>query len=204
MLENNVNKLVLYIHGKGGSPDEAEHYKALFPQYDVIGLDYHAQTPWEAKQEFPVLFHSACKGYHSVILIANSIGAFFAMNALQGENIERAFFISPIVNMENLICNMMLWANVTEIELQERKEIKTAFGETLSWDYLCYVRENPIVWNVTTEILYGAKDNLTAYDVVSDFALKHDISLTVMENGEHWFHTEEQMRFLDDWIRKFS
>ena len=25
--------------------------------------------------------------------------------------------------------------------------------------------------------------------------------LTVTESGEHWFHTEEQMRFLDDWIR---
>jgi hypothetical protein len=22
-----------------------------------------------------------------------------------------------------------------------------------------------------------------------------------MESGEHWFHTEAQMRFLDDWIR---
>lgn len=27
-------------------------------------------------------------------------------------------------------------------------------------------------------------------------------SLTVMENGEHWFHTEEQMRFLDNWIQR--
>ena len=26
--------------------------------------------------------------------------------------------------------------------------------------------------------------------------------LTVMEDGEHWFHTGEQMRFLDDWIRR--
>lgn len=27
-------------------------------------------------------------------------------------------------------------------------------------------------------------------------------SLTVLDGGEHWFHTPEQMRFLDDWIRK--
>ena len=26
--------------------------------------------------------------------------------------------------------------------------------------------------------------------------------LTDMAGGEHWFHTEEQMQFLDDWIRK--
>ena len=26
--------------------------------------------------------------------------------------------------------------------------------------------------------------------------------LTVMPGGEHWFHTEEQMRFLDEWIER--
>lgn len=34
------------------------------------------------------------------------------------------------------------------------------------------------------------------------FAKKHNAALTVMERGEHWFHTAEQMRFLDEWIRK--
>ncbi len=41
---------------------------------------------------------------------------------------------------------------------------------------------------------------MTSYDTVSSFSLEHDISLTVMEDGEHWFHTKEQMRFLDDWL----
>jgi hypothetical protein len=35
---------------------------------------------------------------------------------------------------------------------------------------------------------------------MKDFAEKHHAGLTVMENGEHWFHTEEQMAFLDKWI----
>ena len=26
--------------------------------------------------------------------------------------------------------------------------------------------------------------------------------VAVMENGEHWFHTEEQMKFLDEWISR--
>ena len=25
--------------------------------------------------------------------------------------------------------------------------------------------------------------------------------LTIMDGGEHWFHTERQTRFLDEWIR---
>jgi len=30
----------------------------------------------------------------------------------------------------------------------------------------------------------------------------HGAELTVMEDGEHWFHTGGQMRFLDEWIRQ--
>ncbi|MBB5226648.1 alpha/beta hydrolase [Treponema ruminis] len=77
--------------------------------------------------------------------------------------------------------------------------IPTSFGEDLSWDYLCYVREHPLSWNVPTKILYGSNDNLTSFESMSNFAKKHNARLTVMENGEHWFHTEEQMKFLDEW-----
>ena len=40
----------------------------------------------------------------------------------------------------------------------------------------------------------------TPWDAKKEFANKADASLTVMEGGEHWFHTEEQMDFLDRWI----
>lgn len=198
-----MRKAVLYIHGKGGSAGEAGHYVPLFPGCDVIGLDYTAQTPWEAKEEFPKLFHGLCGGYGGVTVIANSIGAFFAMSALWDQRIERAFFILPIVNMEKLIADMMLWANVTEEELRERRQIETAFGETLSWDYLCYVRKNPILWTIPTHILYGDQDNLTSLETVSAFAKQTGAALTVMKNGEHWFHTQEQMAFLDSWLKRY-
>lgn len=195
-----MKKLVLYIHGKGGSAAEAEHYKPLFPNCDVVGLEYTSQFPWEALNEFPTLFDELCPGYDSVDLIANSIGAFFAMHALSGKQIEKAHFISPVVDMEKLIMDMMGWANVTEDELHNKQTIPTNFGETLSWEYLCYVRANPIQWEVPTRILYGEKDNLTSYRTISAFADQTHASLTVIKNGEHWFHNKEQMDFLDAWI----
>lgn len=137
-----------------------------------------------------------------LILIAGSIGAFFSMSVLDETLVDRAYFISPVVDMENLIGNMMRWANVTEQELAEKKEIATDFGETLSWRYLCYVRAHPISWNVPTQILYGEHDNLTSMETVSAFAKRHHAKLTVMPGGEHWFHTEEQMQFLDHWLKK--
>ena len=199
-----MKKAVIYIHGKGGDAGEAAHYIPLFSDCDVIGLNYAAQFPWEAKEEFPLLFDSICQNYKSVEIIANSIGSFFAMNSLSEKKIERAYFISPIVNMERLIGDMMQWANVTEEELQTKKEIETSFGETLSWEYLSYVRKNPVTWAISTYILYGEKDHLSSYETISEFAKQNNATLTVMRNGEDWFHTKGEMQFLDDWIRQVA
>ncbi|MGN1234870.1 MAG: alpha/beta hydrolase [Christensenellaceae bacterium] len=196
-----MRQIVIYVHGKGGTAEEANHYQPLFAESDVIGFDYKSQNPWEAGSEFSDFYDLHSKGYDSVILIANSIGAFFSMNALAEKKISKALFISPIVNMERLITDMMIWSNVTEDELCSKKEISTDFGETLSWEYLRYVREHPIKWNVPTCILYGANDNLTSIETVSEFAEQTRAILTVMNDGEHWFHTDEQMEFLDNWIK---
>ena len=113
-------KVLVYIHGKGGNAKEAEHYKGLFPDSEVIGFDYHSQTPWEAMREFSVYFDRLKSEFDSIAIIANSIGAFFAMNALNDIKLEKAFFISPIVDMEKLITDMMQWAGVDEQELMEK------------------------------------------------------------------------------------
>ena len=196
--------MVLYIHGKDGSAEEAEHYVPLFPGEEVLGFDYRAETPWEAKEEFPAFVSSLCGIHGPVTLIANSVGAFFAMCAGLGAWTKRAFFVSPVADMEKLITGMMTWAGVTEEELRKKRTIPTDFGETLSWEYLTWIREHPVRWKAPTEILYGEKDALIPYDTVSAFAARIGAGLTVMEGGEHWFHTEEQMRFLDEWIREKS
>lgn len=169
---------VLYIHGKDGSATECEHYKPLFPNCEVMGLDYQTFTPWETGKEIRIAVEELKTKYENIILIANSIGAYFSMNAGINGVIQKAYFISPVVDLEKLN------------------------GYELSPEYLHYVRSHPIVWDVPTQILYGSNDNLTSFETMKDFAEKHHAGLTVMENGEHWFHTDEQMRFLDDWIRK--
>ena len=197
-----MEKVLLYIHGKDGSADEANRYKDIFADYDVIGLDYKGTTPWYVKDEFIKAYQELSKRYKSISILANSIGAYFAMNALSGAKIDRAFFVSPIVDMEKLILQMMDWSDITEKELEERKEIATYYGETLSWKYLCYARKHRIEWNVPTDVLYGENDNLTSLETISLFVRSHKATLSVMKNGEHWFHTKEQMNFLDNWLKQ--
>lgn len=193
---------VLYIHGMGGSVGESEHYKPLFPGSAVLGLDYKTFTPWETGEEIRAEVNRLKKEYDRVTLIANSVGAYFSICAGIDGLIRKAYFISPVVDMERLICDMMLRAGVTEDELKAKGAIRTSAGEVLSWEYLCRVRGIPVRWNAPTDILYGSLDGLIPRETVAAFAEKSGASLTVMEGGEHWFHTREQMRFLDAWIRR--
>ena len=194
--------VVLYVHGKGGSAAEAEHYRPLFPEADVVGFDYHSENPWSAKAEFSEKIAALRANFDEIFLIAVSIGAYFSMSVDISDSIRRAWLISPIVDMERLILSMLFWAGETENALQARKIIPTTFGEDLSWEYLQYVRSHPIQWRAPTEILYGSADSLQSIETIRAFARRFRAGVTVMEGGEHWFHTAEQMKFLDDWIRR--
>ncbi|MBQ9348465.1 MAG: alpha/beta hydrolase [Oscillibacter sp.] len=197
-----MGKAVLYLHGKGGNAREADRYRDLCPGYEVFGLDYHGDTPWDTAAEIAGACAALARTHSGVVLIANSIGAYFAMHALQGENLARALFISPVVDMEKLILRMLAWSHRLEADLERQREIENGYGETLSWTYLQYVRAHPVSWTVPTHILYGENDNLTDLDTIRTFADRCGADLEVMPGGEHWFHTEEQMAFHDGWVRR--
>ena len=99
--------VILYIHGKGGSAAESEHFKPLFPDCEVIGMDYQTFSPWDTGKEIRIAVEELKRKYENVILIASSIGAFFSMNEDIDDMIQKASFISPIVDMEKLITDMM-------------------------------------------------------------------------------------------------
>lgn len=215
LIGEKADKAYLFVHGKMGQKEEALDFaKCAVPMgYQVLAIDLprHGErrlsdeklTPWEVIPEIKIVCGFMQSNWQSISLRATSIGAWFSMLALSDFDIKRALFVSPIVNMQNLIENMMMWANVSEQQLKQQGEIPTSFGETLSWDYLCFVRENPIKWTAPTEVLYAENDNLTAENVLCDFAKLHSAGITVMPNGEHWFHTKEQLDYLRRWERKF-
>lgn len=196
-----MKNAVIYVHGQNGTIAESKPYNKFFDDsYDVIGFDYKSRYPWDAKEEFRDFFDTLENKYKNIVLVANSMGAYFSLISLNEYKIEKAFFISPIVDMEKLILDMMKQSNVKEEELYIKKEIKTSFDEPLSWKYLSYVREIPIIWNIPTFILYGEKDHLVSLNTITNFADKINAKLTILTEGEHWFHTKKQMEYLDKWM----
>lgn len=117
------------------------------------------------------------------------------------EKFENCLFVSPVLDMKQLIQKMMAWASVTEEQLRLEKIIHTSFEQTLTWEYWQYASNNPILrWDSPTQILYGECDNMIDYSIVENFSKRFHCTLTVMEHGEHWFHTKPQMEFLGAWI----
>ena len=123
-----MEKVILYIHGKNGSYMEVEQYRKNCMGFDMIGIDYQDDVPWVVQDQIRAAYDKACEKYNHIYIIANSIGAYFAMHALQ--------------------------------------------------------------------------DTLISRQTVDMFVSSHHAALTVMENGEHWFHTDEQIAFLDSWMKR--
>lgn len=137
-----------------------------------------------------------------ISLFGCSMGAYFSLLAYCEEPIKQAMFLSPVVDMERLIGNMMAWFSVSEEQLQSEREVATPIGQTLYWDYYQYVKDHPVThWQSPTHILYGSADNLCERDVIERFARRFDCNLTILEKGEHFFHTPEQLNFYQTWIK---
>lgn len=110
---------------------------------------------------------------------------------------------ASVLNMERIIKGMMTWFNVSEEKLKAEKVVSTPIGQTLYWDYYQYVKSHFIdTWKSPTAILYGSDDNLCEFDVVSAFSDRFHCELSVMEHGEHYFHTEEQLQFFKQWLQE--
>lgn len=207
-------KLYLYIHGQNGNKEEAEAFSKIIclkgwqvlscdlPEHGERTAESDTFNPWHVVPELRRIMRYTQTNWSKIALYANSIGVWFCMLSLADEPLENCLFVSPIFDMERLITNMMKWAGVTEPQLKKEQIIPTNFGQTLSWKYLEYTRKNPIIkWAIPTSILYADKDNLTEYCVIDDFVKRFHCRLTVMENGEHWFHTPEQLAVLEQWIK---
>lgn len=204
-------RVYLYVHGKNGCKEEAERFAgtACAAGWQVLAIDLPEHgarknspeqlLPWVAVPEIEAVYARMKPVWAHIRLYGVSIGAWLAMQALQGDAPEQALLASPVVDMEVLITNMMQYAHVTEEQLQRAGEIPTDLGETLSWPYLCWVREHPLRWKVPTQVLYADTDPLTGHTAMEQFRQQTGAHLTILEGGEHWFHTETQLAALQGW-----
>jgi alpha-beta hydrolase superfamily lysophospholipase len=210
-------KLLIAVHGnmssKADIPIAVLAEEATKRGYQVLSFDLpeHGARKEEATvcnaqncvSDLKEVMSYAKANANEISLMANSMGAYFSLLAYPDETIKQSLFLSPVLDMERIIQNMMRWFNVTEERLFQEKEIPTPIGQVLYWDYYQYVKSNPVKkWDVPTSILYGKKDALCEWDVVTTFAQKFGCKLEISEASEHYFHTEKDMEIYRRWLGK--
>ncbi len=210
------SKIIITVHGDMSSKSDkvisvlAEEATILGYQILSFDLPEHGDRKNELTlcsvqnciSDLKIIMEYAKSQNCSISLMANSIGAYFSLLAYKEDSLELSLFLSPVVNMERIIKNIMKWFNISEQQLCEEKEVSTPIGKTLYWDYYQYVKNNLIQeWNIPTAILYGKKDELCEYEEVSSFSKKFHCKIDVSDSSEHYFHTEEDMEIYRNWIR---
>lgn len=206
-------KVYIHVHGKMSCKEYAENFAVIAAQkgFQTLSFDLprHGERKdeddacdiWNGMHDLSLVADYAFSKWSDVSLFACSLGAYFSLNTYADRRFTKCLFQSPVVDMEYLVRQMLLWFGVTEERLQAEKVIPTPVDD-LQWDYFRYITAHPVTkWDFPTSILYGGRDNMQSLEVITQFAKAHRCRLTVAENSEHPFMQPEDLKIVDAWLR---
>lgn len=201
--ETRIDRVVIYIHGYQSSRKEFDFYKSFIVGYDVKNLAYDDGDIYKVGPIIREKFQKLTSKYREVVVIAHSIGAFYAMEYLSDQNIKKAFFISPITDMFQVLFDMMNKYKVTEKRLKKEENILLENGFTLSYSFYKHVLEDSDNWKTPTEVLFGYQDGLTYLNNTIAFVSSHNASLTIKNDADHYFKKPKDLDFIQKWILRY-
>jgi esterase/lipase len=207
-------KIYIFVHGKMGSKENAGHFAQIAEDkgFQTLSFDLpeHGERDdhtyrcdvWNGMHDLNMIADHVFGKWEHVSLFGCSLGAYFALNAYYDRPFDKCLFQSPIVDMEWLVEHMMIWAGVTEKQLEEEKEIASDIDD-LRWDYYQYIKAHPVTrWPIATSILYAGRDNLQPLESIRSFADRFQCTLTISEQSEHPFMAPSDYGIVDQWLKE--
>ena len=150
------DKLLVAVHGnqshKADTVITTAAEVAVQKGYQVLSFDLPENG--DRKEENRLCNEQNCVGdlaiimKHARILLNDitvfgcSIGAYFCLLPYADEPVQKALFLSPVVDIARLIRNMMIWFNVSEEQVEKERAFTTSIN-TLYWDIIsmfCIIR----------------------------------------------------------------
>lgn len=206
------NRVYIHVHGKMSSKEQAEDFAELAAQkgYQTLSFDLpqHGERAgdadrcdiWNGIRDLNRIADWAFPRWEDISLFACSLGAYFSLHALADRPFRHCLFQSPILDMEYLVRQMMLWFDISEERLQTEKEIDNPV-DPLRWDYYQYIKSHPVqAWPIPTSILYGGRDDLQSREVVENFSQKYGCTLTVAQDSGHAFMDPGDDKIIRQWL----
>ena len=207
-------KLYIHVHGKMSRKEHAESFAKIAESrgYQTLSFDLpeHGERKnepdrcdiWTGMRDLKKIADWAFTQYKSVSLYGCSLGAYFSLQTYASLPFQKCLFQSPVLDMEYLVRQMMLWFDITEEQLEKEKEIDNPV-DPLRWDYFQFVRSHPVEsWPIPTAILYGGKDDLQSRGVMEAFCTAHGCSLTVSGQSGHAFMDMGDDEIIENWLKE--
>ena len=167
---------------------ETEEQRALHPWQPVLFLKnllVHAKRRWE-----------------NIGVFADSVGAWLCMLAFEGAGVERCLFLSPVLDMADVIASKLDQAGITPAQLRRQKTVSAGEYE-LTYDYFRWLqRHRAHALCENTAVLLGGQDPLVSKSSVQRFVGKEGAIITTLPGCDHWFETERAQQFAQDWARQ--
>lgn len=205
-------KVWLCVHGKMASKEAFGELAEIAQEkgFQTVSFDLpqHGERKdeetrcdiWNGIRDLAAVGDYVFDRWKKVSLFACSLGAYFSLHAYTERRFEKCLFQSPVLDMEYLIHQMMLWFSVSEERLEREGEIDTPI-DPLRWDYYQYVLAHPVRrWDVPTHILFAGKDNLQTLEIVNGFAERFGCRVTESPDSEHPFMEEKDAEIVRSWL----
>lgn len=155
-------------------------------------------------QELNKIYNYAKKNWKKIFLFSFGVGSFYSLLAYKDKNVENAFFLTPILNIEDFYEKNMLLFSITDEMLEDEKEIGIPLGDNLYWDEYLYIKENPVLnWKIPTTILCAEKDEICNIQIIREFSEKFNCNLEILKDSEHYFYTISQLNKLKIILENF-
>ncbi len=174
--------------------------------FDMSGYGERKDSPEicrveDALRDLETVWEFAHTETETIRLFGCSQGAYFCLLAYQDRPIRDALFLSPVLDMGQIIQGIMRQSDISEDMLREQQTIRLPYIN-LYWEYYQYVKTHPILkWPVHTEILYGTGDTVCLRKSMEDFCRRFHAGFTLADS-EHYFHTPGQLALYKEWLEK--
>ncbi len=163
--------------------------------------DDKAFTAMAANPEVRAFAQLARSQSTEVGLLASSIGAYFSLCDTPAGTFERAWLVSPLIDLEYYIRDVMAEYSVTDEQLEAETVIDTPRA-VLEWPYLRFVEDHPARLGIPSWIIRGDQDGMVPLDALSRFVSAPGVELVQIEGGQHFLGQPPHLGTVVAWFEE--
>lgn len=196
-----VGKAMLYIPEHRNSTGEAALFSKDCPGYDMVDFSYRLYNPWEIKSSIQKKYCELREKYDVVAIMAKGVGAYFAIDSLGEEQVDKALFVSPVIDVECFIQTILEKTGISEDKLFEEQVISSGYDQDLSWEQYDYFKKNVLSWSSDADVIMGSDDKYENVELIKSFAKANQCELCIIEGANHDFDSPEQQSEFREWLQ---